>query len=67
MPGKKWISGAIGKPGALRGKVKRRYGSKGFTRRGTIKKEVLVDMSKEPGTTGKQARLGLTLRKMKRQ
>jgi len=58
-----WIQEAIKKPGALRRTVKRRYGEKGFTERGTIKVSVLRDLSNEPGKTGQRARLALKLRK----
>jgi hypothetical protein len=62
MPGKRWIGKAIRKPGALRSYVKRKYGSKGFTKRGTIKVSILRDLANEPGKTGHRARLALRLR-----
>lgn len=61
---KKWIAKAIKKPSALRTTVKRRYGKKGFTQKGTIKVSVLNKMAKEKGVTGKRAKLAKTLRKL---
>lgn len=61
-----WIQEAIKRPGALRAYVKRRYGKKGFTERGTIKVSVLRDLANEPGTIGRRARLALTLRKLRK-
>jgi hypothetical protein len=61
-----WIQKAIKKEGALTETVKRRYGKRGFTSKGTIKTEVLRELAKEKGVTGKRARLALTLRKFKR-
>lgn len=61
-----WIQKAIKKPGALRQYVKRKYGRKGFTRRGTIKVSILRDLANEPGKIGKRARLALTLRKLRK-
>jgi hypothetical protein len=46
--------------------MKRKYGSKAFTSRGTIKQEYLQKEAKEPGTTGKRARLAITLRKIRK-
>jgi hypothetical protein len=63
---RRWIQRAVKRKGALRQTVRRRYGSRGFTRRGTIKAEVLHKLSKEKGVTGRRARLALTLRKLKR-
>ena len=63
---RKWIQRAVKKPGALREYVKRKYGKKGFTERGTIKTEVLRKLAKEKGTTGKRARLALTLRRLRK-
>jgi len=57
-----WIQEAIEKPGALRETVKRRFGGRGFTERGTIKVEVLHKLAKEKGVTGQRARLALKLR-----
>jgi hypothetical protein len=58
-----WIQEAIQRKGALRRKVYQRYGRAGFTDRGTIKRDVLTELAAEKGTTGKQARLAMTLRK----
>jgi len=52
---KRWIQKAIKKKGTLKNYVKRKYGKRGFTERGTIKVKV-----------GKRARLALTLRKLKK-
>ena len=62
---KLWIQEAIKKPGALRETVRRRFGDKGFTKKGTIKVEVLRFLSKEKGVTGQRARLALKLRGFK--
>ncbi len=59
-----WISEAIEKPGSYRASVKRRYGKRGFTERGTIKREIIVRDSKKKGRLGKQARLAKTLKKL---
>jgi hypothetical protein len=64
---KYWIQEAIQKPGALRAYVKRIYGEKGFTSRGTIKREVLLELKKHPNPTiRRRANLALTLRKLGR-
>jgi len=63
---KKWIQKAIKKEGALRRTVRRRYGSEGFTSRGTIKVSVLRELAEEKGVTGKRARLALTLRRLRK-
>jgi len=65
MASDRWIQEAIKRPGALRQYVKRKYGKKGFTERGTIKVSVLRDLANEPGKVGKRARLALTLRKLR--
>jgi len=61
-----WIQRAIERPGALTRTVKRKYGKRGFTRRGTIKVEVLRELAKRKGVTGRRARLALTLRKLRK-
>jgi hypothetical protein len=61
-----WIQKAVKRKGALRAHMKRKYGSKAFTSKGTIKREYLEKEAKEPGTTGKRARLAITLRKIRR-
>jgi hypothetical protein len=63
---KRWIQKAIKKPGALRAYMKRKYGSKAFTSRGTIKREYLEKEAQQPGTIGKRARLALTLRRFRK-
>jgi hypothetical protein len=61
-----WIQKAVKRKGALRAHMKRKYGSKAFTSRGTIKREYLEKEAKQPGTTGKRARLAITLRKVRK-
>jgi len=61
-----WIQKAVKRKGALRAHMKRKYGSRAFTSRGTIKREYLEKEAKEPGTTGKRARLAITLRKIRK-
>lgn len=61
-----WIQRAIKHKGALRAYVKRKFGRRGFTRRGTIKVKVLKSLSKKKGSIGRRARLALTLRKLRR-
>jgi len=61
-----WIQKAVKRKGALRAHMKRKYGSKAFTSKGTIKREYLEKEAKEPGTTGKRARLAITLRKVRK-
>lgn len=61
-----WIQKAIKRPGALRAYVKRKYGKKGFTEKGTIKVEVLRELAKKPGSVGRRARLALTLRRLRK-
>jgi hypothetical protein len=53
---KKWVQKAIGNPGALRAKTKTPEGK-------NIPVETLNRLAKQPGTTGRQARLALTMRK----
>ncbi|MCR6692289.1 MAG: hypothetical protein MRT15_07850 [archaeon YNP-LCB-003-016] len=59
-----WIQKAIKNPGSLRRYVKKVYGSRGFTSRGTIKVSILKKLAKKPGKVGKRARLALTLRRL---
>jgi hypothetical protein len=61
-----WIQKAVKRKGALRQHMKRKYGSKAFTSKGTIKREYLEKEAKEKGTIGKRARLALTLRKLRK-
>ena len=63
---KKWIQHAVKRKNALREYVKRKYGEKGFTERGTIKVEVLRELAKRKGKIGQRARLALTLRKLRK-
>ena len=65
-PMKKWIQHAVKKKNALREYVRRHYGEKGFTERGTIKVEVLRELAERKGKVGQRARLALTLRKLRR-
>jgi len=66
-----WIQNAIKRKGALTQYVYRKYGKSGFTvsrktGRLKIKQEVLNELAKKPGTTGRRARLALTLRKLRK-
>lgn len=64
-----WIQEAIERPGALRSYVMRKYGRRGFVKRGNrlvIKREVLERLAKKKGSVGKRARLALTLRRFQR-
>ena len=66
-----WIQDAIKRKGALTQYVYRKYGKRGFTisrktGRLKIKQEVLNELAKKPGTTGKRARLAKTLRKFRK-
>ena len=54
---KKWIAGAIKKPGALRKTLKIKKGK-------TIPLSKLRAAAKKKGVTGRRARLALTMRKM---
>ena len=63
MAKKKWIAGAIKRPGALRAKAKK---TGALTRGGTIKKSWLNKQAKVGGRTGRQARLAKTLSKMRK-
>jgi hypothetical protein len=60
-----WIQKAVRKPGALRRTVMEKYGAKGFTKKGTIKKEVLTELAKN-GVTGRRARMAITLSKLRK-
>jgi len=66
---KRWIQKAIEHPGALTEYVKRRFGRRGFTRKGTIKVSILRKLARDKKvspTTRRRARLALTLRKLAR-
>lgn len=58
MAGKKWISEAIKKPGALRESLGVKAGK-------TIPTKTLAKAAKAPGKMGQRARLAQTLKKMK--
>ncbi len=63
MAKKKWIKKAIKRPGALTAKAKR---AGGLTQAGTIKVSWLRAKAKGKDQTARQARLALTMRKMKK-
>jgi hypothetical protein len=63
MSKKRWIKGAIKKPGALKATAKRAGALKAD---GTIKKTWLREQSKKNTKTGQRARLAITLSKMKK-
>ena len=58
MTGKKWIAGAIKKPGALREQLGAKAGK-------PIPAKTLAKAAKAPGKLGQRARLAQTLKKMK--
>ena len=58
MAGKNWIAGAIKKPGALRATLGAKPGK-------PIPAAKLRAAAKSKGTTGRRARLAITLKKMK--
>lgn len=60
---KRWIQGAVKRPGALRNRAKR---AGAITKNGTISMTWLRQQAKRNDRTGKQARLALTLRKLNR-
>lgn len=71
----KWIQKATDPKheGALRHDVKARYGKKGFTKSGSIKKSVLTDLSKitnkrtgKTTKTAQRARFALNVRKCRK-
>jgi len=61
MAKKKWIAGAIKRPGALRAAAKRAGALKNH-----ISRSWLRGAAKSPGRLGRQARLAITLRKLPR-
>lgn len=66
---RRWIQKAVKREGALRRYVLRRFGSEGFTERGTIKVSVLRRLARDPNVSKKtrlRARLALTLRRFAR-
>ncbi len=63
----RWIQEAIKRPGRLRAYVQRVYGARGFTERGTIRVEVLRELSRHTNRSlAAAARLALRLREMQR-
>ena len=66
---RRWIQKAIRNEGALREYIRRRFGSRGFTKRGTIKVEILRRLARDPNVSRRtrlRARLALTLRRLAR-
>lgn len=66
MSQKKWIAGAVKRKGSYTRSVERRYGQKGFTKEGQIREDIKHRDAKKKGRIGKQARLAITLEKMKK-
>jgi len=61
-----WIQSAIKRPGSLRSYTKRKYGNRGFTKRGTIKVSYLRKMTKSKSPiVRRRANLALNLRKIR--
>lgn len=58
-----FIKGAIKRPGALRAKAKR---AGAIGKKGTIKKSFITSSAKKAGRTGSQARLAITLAKLRK-
>jgi hypothetical protein len=70
--GEYWIQEAIERPGSLRSYVRRKYGSRGFTKsrktgKRIIKREILLRLAKKRGSIGRKARLGFNLEAFSRQ
>lgn len=66
---KAWIQQAIKNPGSLRQYVSRKYGRRGFTKKGAIKVSILRRIAKDTRVSNKvrsRARLALTLRRLRR-
>lgn len=63
----RWIQNAITRPGRLRAYVRRAYGEEGFTKRGTIRVEVLRELAKRKDGIGHAARLALRLREFRKE
>ena len=59
----RWIQGAIKRPGALKAKAKR---AGALTRSGTISYAWLQKQARKSGRTAQQARLAMTLGKMRK-
>ncbi|MFM9420991.1 hypothetical protein ACKLNZ_09965 [Thermus scotoductus] len=62
-----WIRDAVKRPGRLRAYVRRVYGEEGFTKRGTIRVEVLRELAKRRDGIGRAARLALRLREFRKE
>ncbi len=65
----KWIQEAIEKPGSLREYIRRKYGKRAFTSKGTIKVTYLRKLLRSKTVdekTKRRARLALTLRKLRK-
>ena len=60
---KKFIQGAIKRPGALRAKAKK---AGKLTSKGTIEKSFIKSAAKKTGRTGQQARFAITLAKLRK-
>ncbi|AEA48063.1 hypothetical protein [Archaeoglobus veneficus] len=66
-----WIQEAIERPGRVRRYVSRLFGSKAFTKKGTIKREYLLKAKKKAEQAGNTSlvhaiNMALTLRKFRR-
>lgn len=62
-PKKKFIKSAIKREGAFTARAKK---ADKLTKKGTIKKSFTVAAAKKPGLEGQQARLALTLSKLRK-
>lgn len=65
--GRRWIKGTIKRPGAFTAYMRRRYGQKAFTARGTIKMSYVDKVINDPNVSSrvhKQAVLARTLKSM---
>lgn len=66
---KMWIQQSIKNPGSLRRYVSRKFGRRGFTKKGTIKVSVLRKIARDKNVSSRvrnRARLALTLRKLRK-
>ena len=63
MPPKKWITGAVKKPGVLRALAAKEGG---LTKTGRISKKWLAKKAKVPGVVGKRARLAQTFNNIRK-
>lgn len=66
--GRKWAKGAAHpqERGALRRYVRRKYGSGGFTQRGTLKVDVLRKIVHQSGVWARRAQFALNINRGKR-